>query len=244
VALRSGTISIVVPALNEERNIVGTVEEIRKALGDRFEQYEILLFDDGSSDRTGELMQELATGDPHIRVTRNVTPRNLGGVYKQGIETARYDYLMLVPGDNEIPAAAIQRPLDYMGESEIIIPYPTNTKVRSPFRRLASRGYTTVINILFGQNLKYYNGTVVSRTADLRKISITTDSFAYQSEALLKLLRSGRSYTEVPIEIRQWPGRRSNALRLRNLLAVFRAIGHLVLELHWRSREQARGSGG
>jgi len=228
------TISVIIPALNEEANILGTIDEVVAALGDGFEDYELLLFNDGSHDRTGELMDNAARANPRLRVTHNDQPRNLGGVYKQGIALARFDYLFLVPGDNEITGSALTRTLDAVGKADVIIPYPTNMHVRPLIRRIASRGYTFLINLLFGRRIKYYNGTVVSRTAHTRSITIRTDSFAYQSEALLKLLRTGKTYTEVGIEIRQWPGRRSNALRLRNLTAVLRAVVHLIVEIHWR----------
>ena len=58
----------------------------------QFGDYELLLFDDGSTDRTGAIMEELAAADPrHVQVIHNATPRNLGGVYKQGIELARME---------------------------------------------------------------------------------------------------------------------------------------------------------
>ena len=232
------TISVIIPALNEEANVVATVNEVLTALGDRFEDYELLIFDDGSHDRTGELMDDLAKTNPRIRVTHNDRSRNLGGVYKQGIALACFDYLFLVPGDNEITGSALIRTLDAVGKADIVIPYPTNMEVRPLARRIASRGYTLLINLLFGRRLKYYNGTVISRLADVRNITIRTDSFAYQSEALLKLLRAGKTYVEVGVEIRQWPGRRSNALRLANLVAVLKAVGRLVLEMHGRSKDR------
>ena len=228
----SRTISVIIPALNEEANILSAVDAVIAALGDRFEDYELLLFDDGSQDRTGELMDRVASANPRIRVTHNERPRNLGGVYKQGIVAARFEYLFLVPGDNEITDSALVRTLDAIGKADIVIPYPTNMHIRPWIRRIGSHGYTFLINLLFGRRLNYYNGTVICRTADVRTIVIRTDSFAYQSEALLKLLRAGKTYVQVGIEIRPLPGRRSNALRLRNLVAVCKAVWHLVVEIH------------
>ncbi len=62
------TLSVIVPALNEEANIADAVREATRALGERFSDYELLLFNDGSTDRTGEIMDALALEDPHIRV--------------------------------------------------------------------------------------------------------------------------------------------------------------------------------
>jgi glycosyltransferase involved in cell wall biosynthesis len=234
------TISVIIPALNEEASIAAAVQEAIATLGDRFSDYELLLFDDGSTDRTGQIMDELAAKNPRIRVTHNPRPKNLGGVFKQGIAAARFEYLTWVPGDNENPRTAMIPPLQSIGKADIVVPFPTNSHVRPWNRRVASRIYTCLMNALFFRRLRYFNGTAIFRTADLRSIQITTDSFAYQSEALLKLLKMGKTYVEVGIEIAPNPtGRKSKALRLRNLIDVFKAICHLFIEVHFRTKRRS-----
>jgi glycosyltransferase involved in cell wall biosynthesis len=232
------TISVIIPALDEETNIAAAVEEVTKVLGDRVADYELLLFDDGSRDRTGEIMDKLARANSRIRVAHNARPRNLGGVYKQGIAAARFDYILMVPGDNENPGHALIPVLDKVGNADIVIPYATNTNTRPLIRRIGSAAYTKLVNLLFGHRLKFYNGTVISRTADLRVITIRTNSFAYQSEALVKLLHAGKSYVEVAIEIQARPGHRSKALRFQNLINVLTALGNLMLDIHFRKQRK------
>ena len=58
------TLSVIIPALNEEANIAAATEEVTKTLAGRFEDYELLLFDDGSQDRTAEIMDRLAARIP------------------------------------------------------------------------------------------------------------------------------------------------------------------------------------
>jgi dolichol-phosphate mannosyltransferase len=203
---------------------------------DRFGDYELLLFDDGSTDRTGAIMDELAAADPgHVRVTHNATPRNLGGVYKQGIERARMEYLVMVPGDNENPGAAMQAPFDAIGREDIVLPYPVNSAVRGLARHLISRVYVGLLNVLFGLHIRYYNGTVIHRTANLKRLSIKTSSFAYQAEILIKLLCAGKTFVEVPIEIEPPKvGRRSRAFRWKNIVQVGRTLGLLFVDIRLR----------
>ncbi|MFA6562324.1 MAG: glycosyltransferase family 2 protein [Verrucomicrobiia bacterium] len=236
------TLSVIIPALNEEENIAAAVAEVLRIVENRFANYELLLFDDGSRDRTGAIMDQLAGANTHLRVTHNPRPCNLGGVYKQGIAMARFDYVTWVPGDNENPGRAIEPPVDAIGKADIVLPYPTNLNVRPWTRRVISCAYTFLMNLLFGQRLRYFNGTAIFRTADLRSIIITTNSFAFQTEALLKLLKAGRSYVEVGIEIQPRCGRRSKALHLRNLIAVPKAVARLVAEIHFnRNRPKEIG---
>jgi len=226
------SLSIIIPALNEEANIAEAVTEVIKVLGVEYEDYELLLFNDGSTDRTGEIMNGLAEKNSRIRVTHNKISQNLGGVYKQGIAIAKYEYTFMVPGDNENPGTALAPVLAALGKADIIIPYTTNSHVRPLSRRIASRCYTILINRLFGHKLKYYNGTAVSRTSDLRSITINTNSFAYQSEVLLKLLKKGKTFIEVGIAIKPPAVSTSKALHLGNLISVGKAVIQLVLEIH------------
>jgi glycosyltransferase involved in cell wall biosynthesis len=217
------------------------VREAVAAMRDRFGDYELLLFDDGSTDRTGKIMDELAAADPrHVRVTHNPTPRNLGGVYTQGIALARMDYVLMVPGDNENPGHALQAPFDAIGRADIVLPYPVNSDVRGAARHLVSRAYVGLLNRLFGLRVRYYNGTVIHRTANLKALPIKTSSFAYQAEILIKLLCAGKSFVEIPIRIDPpKEGRRSRAFRWRNMVQVGRTLGDLFMDIRVRRRLQA-----
>jgi hypothetical protein len=181
-------------------------------------------------------MEELAVADPrHIQVIHNATPRNLGGVYKQGIERARMEYLVMVPGDNENPGAAMQAPFDAIGRADIILPYPVNSAVRGFGRHLVSRVYVGLLNRLFGLHIRYYNGTVIHRTANLKGLSIKTSSFAYQAEILVKLLCAGKSFVEVSIEIEPPKVcRRSRAFRWKNVVEVGRTLAALFVDIRMR----------
>jgi len=214
------------------------VREAVGARGDRFRDYELLLFDDGSTDRTGAIMDDLAAADPaHVRVTHNPTSRNLGGVYKQGIALARMDYILMVPGDNENPGHALQAPFDAIGGADIVLPYPVNSAVRGFARYTVSRIYVGLLNRLFGLRVRYYNGTVIHRTANLKTLPIKTSSFAYQAEILIKLLCAGKSFVEVPIRIDPpKEGRRSRAFRWKNMVQVGRTLGDLFMDIRVRRR--------
>jgi hypothetical protein len=89
-----------------------------------------------------------------------------------------------------------------------------------------------LVNLLFGLKVNYYNGTVIHRTELIRTVDIKTNSFAYQAEALVKLLRRGHSYIEVPYASATYDGIFSHAMRPRNLIAVFKALAILFVDIH------------
>jgi glycosyltransferase involved in cell wall biosynthesis len=228
------TLSVIIPALNEGQNIANTVQEVLTAIGDRFADYELVLVNDGSTDDTGRIMDQLAAGNPHLRVLHNPSPNNLGGAYKKGLAVARHDYVLMVPGDDQLPAAGIANVLARVGEAEMVIPYHTNLHIRPLGRQITSRLFTAILNALFHLRLRYFNSIVVYRRELLQTITIRTDSFAFQAETLIKLLRAGHSYVEVGLEIRERPTGRSTALRWTNVVAVFRAVGQLLRDVYFR----------
>lgn len=225
------SMSFVVPAFNEERNIAATVETILGAIGKEWPDYEIVMVNDGSGDGTGAVMAALAAANPRIRVVHNRVNLNLGGAYKRGLEAATKDFVMMVPGDNGFDIDSLRAVLRGVGTADILIPYVTNTAIRSPFRSLASRSFTRFINALFGLKVRYYNGPVVHRTELLRTISIRTNGFAYQAEALVKMLAKGCSYAECPVRIQDRAVGRSSAMKLKNQVAILMTILRLLAAL-------------
>jgi glycosyltransferase involved in cell wall biosynthesis len=95
-------ISLVIPAYREELAIVGVIEEYRQALEQLGYPYEIIVVDDASPDRTGELAMK--AGARVIRHTRN---RGGGAARKTGIKAARWDAVLMTDGDGTYPADAL-----------------------------------------------------------------------------------------------------------------------------------------
>lgn len=225
------TVSFVVPALNEEGNIEATVKNILEAGGRSCRDFEIILVNDGSTDRTGATMDALAARDKTVRVVHNERNLGYGGAFKRGAAAAQKDFVVRVCADDVSPAECLEKILSRVGKADLVLPYLTNPEFRSCGRRFGSWGFTTLINTLFGQRVRYYNHCVVFRRENLKAITIMTNGFVYQAEAVVKLLKAGCSYVEVGIyDVPRVRGH-SSALRPKNLLNCFRAVYGLVWEV-------------
>lgn len=231
------SITIIVPAYNEELNLSDTINSINAAVADRELDVEIILVNDGSHDNTGLIADSLALNDPRIRVIHHLKNQGLGNAYFTGVKAAGKDYVVMIPGDNECGAETLAPLLDVVGESDIIIPYPANTEVRSKFRRVISGSFVILVNLIAGVKLRYYNGTVVHRRDLLQGCPIRSSGFAYQAKILIYMIYNGASYQQVPIKLNRNKPRASTAFKFKNFISVGRALIQIMLYRLFRRDE-------
>lgn len=235
--------TVIVPALNEEANLRAAVEAVLGTIGPVASSLEVLVYDDASTDRTGAIADELAAQDPRVRAFHNPRRLNIGGIYHAGVRQARGDYVFLVPGDNEVRVDEIARGLRHLDRAALVVFYVTNRGVRSWKRRALSRLYVRAVNVLFGTRFCYTNGTNVFRTSVVRDLGIRTGGFAYQTEALVKAVRSGVEFVQVGIELQRRESGRSTAVSWKNLCSVTAALARLWWDVNVRERGRYRRRG-
>lgn len=219
----------------EVNNIRDAVQNVLWAISEaKIDNYELLIIDclrkDNTHDGTPEIADKLAKEDGHIRVFHNPYI-NLGTKYWMGVDNARFPYIILVPGDNELAKEALRDILVHIGEADILISYPVNKKVRSLRRRLLSKTYIILVNLSTGLNLNYYNGSCVHKIEMLKKIKDRNDNLVYMAKLLVQLIKSGCSYKEIPIYLQERKGKPS-VLTLSNFLSV----GRSIFDLFWQYR--------
>ena len=232
------TISIVVPALNEEDNLRNTVEELIRSFEPSVKEYEILVFDDKSTDRTALIADELESEYKHVRAFHNASRKNIGGIYKEGLRRALYDYFMLIPGDHEVIIDKVIGALAYLRKADVVIFYHKNDHIRPWIRQVLSCAYTAIVNCLFFTNFKYTNDTNIYRKSVLDGLEIKASDFSYQTETLLKVVKSGIDFVELGKDIRPRKSGESKALSLRSLFIVCKNIVRLWVDVMFASRRR------
>jgi 3-oxoacyl-[acyl-carrier protein] reductase len=232
------SISIFIPALNEEKNLEPTVARLIEALTVTVEDYEIIIVDDGSSDGTGAVADRLAAENSAIRALHNSRNMGLGYCFAQGYREARKNFFVYIPGDNTWPYRSFVELFGNLGRADIVTSYAINPDVRPFGRRVVSRLYTKVLNLLFGRHLQYYNGLTIYPVEFLRRNPATTFGFGFQAEVLLKALNSGLSYIEVglPIDARTAGG--SKAVTPTNIVSVLSTVVRVFSDLRVMRRWQ------
>ena len=129
-------ITILFSALNEENLIELTVTEILPVALETLNKFEIILINDGSKDKTGMIMDQLASQYSEIQVVHHPKPGGLGNAFKVGLALAKFDSLVLLTGDREITMEGFKRLTNCIGESDLIIGYRDNQMQARLFSRL------------------------------------------------------------------------------------------------------------
>lgn len=238
-------ISIIVPVYNEAENLRPTIDNILGAVDGLFADFEILIIDcvgqDGRDDGTREIAKELANSDSRIRHLQNPYV-DLGTKYWQGVGQARFEYLTWLPGDNETSPETISGIFKAVGRADMVVPYTVNKEVRSLERRIISGVYTFFINLFFGLKLRYFNGPAVHRTELLRALLPKVKDnkgFSFNVELLIRLIRVGYSYVEIPMYLLPRRHGKVKSLSMRNLIDVTKRIIKLFWELQLQRKNKS-----
>jgi len=229
------SVSIIIPALNEAGNVENAVSSITQALEKRnITDFEILIIDDGSTDGTYQIVNDLCMKNNHISIFHNRAPKGLGYNFRMGVNVASKDYVGWFPGDNEVLPESIRNILTELGKADMIIPYIANQRIRSRYRRVLSYIYVFIFNTIFGLRLKYFNGTCFFKRELLKTVFMTTDSPAYMAEILVQLIKNGKtSYIEVPFYMKERTYGKSGVLKWKNVYLIGKTIANLIYRIYF-----------
>jgi len=227
------SISVIVTAMNEEGNLRPAVDSVVRAVAPRFARYEIIIVDDGSTDRTPDVAKSLAAGNPRIRVHRNACNLGLGRSYRIGIGLAVCEYTSWVAGNNMLSQAALERVYDRAGERDMVISYILRD-VRPLNRRLISRAFTVGMNLLFSVSVRYYTGPCVFKSAVAKRFPVGAQGSLFVAELVIRLLRAHQTYLEVGLQPLPRSSGATKTFRLKNIINVFGSVIRLFWELRVR----------
>lgn len=230
-------ISIIMPALNEEKNIHEAVSNTLKA----FEAYnidgEVLVMNDGSTDNTLSIVEKIIAADSRVRVFTHPKPMGIGGSFWHGVDEAKNEVVSMFPGDNENDPYETLRYVSLIDHVDIIIPFVFNKETRSLFRNGLSQVYRFIINTTFLVNFNYTNGTVLYRKSVLKTLNYRNKDFFFQTDILVRAVKQGYLFAEVPYRLGVRSSGKSKAVSFPSFLRVARGYLKLMRHMHLRRSE-------
>jgi dolichol-phosphate mannosyltransferase len=231
------SLSVVIPAYNEAENILATLENITTAFEPLSIPHEILVIDDGSRDRTAELVEQARQRYPAVRLLKNERNMGFGWSYRRGVEAAALAHIVMVHGDNAWGWATLREFFGRTGEADVIIGYTRDMlKSRTWTRTVVSKTFTLLVNLITWRHLVYYNGLQIHQAPVLKSLKIESRGYGFQAEVLVKALRKTKTYIEVPMDLIERVQGESKAFRMRNVVDVLKTL-RLLAALEWGRRE-------
>ena len=193
-------VTIFFPAYNEEGNIETSVRSAVEVLSDLCSDYEILVVNDASTDRTGEIADALSREFPKVRVIHHPENRQLGGAMRTGFAEASKELVFYVDADNPVDLRDLGKALDLMNGTDIVIGYRQNRD--ETFKRaLYSKIYNFLIRLMFGLRVKDVNFSFkLFRRKVLETITLQTASSFLDAEVLIAAKRAGFTMKEIGVK--------------------------------------------
>ena len=197
-----GLLSIVIPAFNEEDAIAETVKEIRTAMAHTDHEYEIIVVDDGSEDRTPERARFAG-----VRSIRHDSNRGYGASLKTGVQAARGDWIIITDADGTYPNGRIPELLRHAGDHDMVVGARNGCipLVRRPAKWMLSK----LANYLAETRIPDINSglRVFRKHLALRFARILPSGFSFTTTITLASLCHGYRVKYIPIEYHKRKGR-------------------------------------
>jgi len=223
----NSVLSLVLPAYNEEANLEEVVKEALEEIPKSFELFEIIIVNDGSKDKTGEIADRLAVQSVGtVRVIHHNLNRGYGAALSSGFAAAQGDYLMFMDSDRQFKAEDIRLLAPYLSKADIIVGY--RKKRHDPFYRFwIGYIFNTIITLFFGIYLRDIDcGFKIFRADVLKKMKLESPGVLINTEIHAKAQHQGRSIIEVGVN--HYPrlsGKQSGA----SLRVIARAMKETIL---------------
>lgn len=241
-ALR-GAVSVVIPCRNEEMNIRPLVELLLDYYGEYI--HEFILVNDGSTDRTAEVISELAISEPRVRPIHRAPPNGVGRALSDGLAAASGRYVLMLDCDFQQLLPELRELFDGAAAGYDVVIGSRFSRhsvlLNYPFLKiLANRAFHTLALLLLGYRIRdVTNNLKIMRREVVGDLQLLQPGFAANAETGLEPLLLGYSVHEVPISwIGRAPGMGTSSFRL---VGVGGGYWQVLIGL-WLKRVFGRGS--
>ena len=220
-------IGIVIPFLNEEGSLKLIVDSLLQHLSSNNVSYSIILVNDGSNDRSGQIADEIVSRNDNIKAIHLKTSHGIGHAYSLGLENTDTYFFSWLPSDGEIDPIVI---LNCLKEAQIdsnpCITFPIESfGKRSLYRNILSIIFQKFNKFLFKLDIKYFNGVGVYPSSELKKLKLKSSGFTINLEIIVKHNRLFKKrFHQVPFILKPRISGQEKALKFNNLIDVIKMI--------------------
>ncbi|TKJ41593.1 hypothetical protein CEE37_03240 [candidate division LCP-89 bacterium B3_LCP] len=229
------SISVFLPAYNEEDNIEQAVGDSVEVLRQISDDWEVIVVNDASLDRTGEIADRLAKENSSVKVIHHEKNTRLGGALRTGFANATKDLVFYTDADNPIDMNDLKWAVPMMSDVDFITGYRLNRD--EPLKRkIYSRCYNWIIRLLFGLRVRDVNFSFkLVKQEILKKVSLHSEGSFIDAELLIEARKYGYLVKEVGI---RYFARTKGVSTLASPSVIFKIFAELwfYYRNHYRNR--------
>jgi len=234
-------ISVFLPSHNEEGNVERVVRswvaELPRVTNEN--TFEVIVVDDGSRDRTGEIAERLAAEDSHVKVVRHPVNRGYGGAVISGIRAATQPYVLLCDGDGQFDPSDLERLIPFVPEYDVVAGHRVR-RADHLIRRINGKAWTVLMRVMLGITISDIDcGFKLFKREKLDGMDLRARGAMISTELMARL--AGRNAKVKEVDVQHLPrltGEQSGA----SLKVVARAFKELIA-LYRELRDERRGHG-
>jgi glycosyltransferase involved in cell wall biosynthesis len=150
-------ISFVLPMYNESANIADSLHRMSRLAAELSDDYEIVVADDASTDKSADIVEHLALQDKHIKLIRLKKNTKFGGALSEGLRNASKDIIIYTDADLPVKEEDVKKGLAMLDDADIVTGYSLVLKDVTIKRILMSKVYNFLVRFLFGLSIKDIN---------------------------------------------------------------------------------------
>jgi len=217
-------LSAFLPAYNEEGNVEQMCASLRAVLAQFAEDYEIIIVDDGSRDKTAEIADRLAREDTKIRVVHHDHNLGYGAAIRSGINACRKEYIFFTDGDGQFDLSQLSSFIPLMSEYEAIIGYRLNRQ-DNWVRKANAWAWNRLVRLMFDLKVRDSNCAFkLFHRKIFDQIQLESSGAMISTEMLVKIFKQGYKVCEVGVlHSPRLAGKQTGA----NIRVILRAFNEL-----------------
>jgi putative flippase GtrA len=233
---RLHSLSVVLPAYNEEQVIASTVSDALDVLSRWRLDFEVLVVNDGSTDRTGAIVAALAEAHPKVHLISHPTNQGYGAALVSGFAAATKELTFFMDSDGQFDIRELQQFFSFIDEYDAVIGYRMDRQ-DSWMRKLNAWGWKCLIGWVLGIHVADVDCAFkLLHTEFLHQHPLETRGAMINAELLYKLTRAGYSYREIGVHHLPRQGGRATGARPAVILRALREL--FVYARRWHQEEQ------
>ena len=238
------SLSVILPAHNEEAAIAETIHTVIDTLKALVQDFEVIVVNDGSKDATRMIVEDIAATDPRVRLINHATNQGYGAALVSGFEAVTRDLAFFMDSDGQFDIRDLERFFPFIGEYDAVLGYRINRQ-DTWMRKLNALGWKMLVSAVFGLHVRDVDCAFKLYRADFfREHRLETRGAMINAEILYKFTHAGYTYTQLGVRHLPRHGGRATGAKLAVIARAFRELFTYACKWHAeerKARQQLKG---